>query len=150
MADELVKVQLKGPGGEIETVWAFPRGGDHYELDSTPWYAYGLSWHDIIEAHAPAPGEFPEFVRVVKKSGFRTIRLFLDPSPDASSDSQGILDRLRELGCSYEGMSRRLIAVDIPPPVDLMDIRQFLITAEVEWEHADPELNELDLDGPDA
>ena len=150
MADDLVKVQLTGADGEVETPWARPLGNDQYELDNTPWFTYGLSWHDVIEARAPAPGEFPEFVRVVRKSGYKTIRLILDPPADASPDSQAILDRLRELGCSYEGMNNRLIAVDIPPSIDLMSIREFLITTEQEWEHADPEYHELFPNGGPA
>ena len=138
-----MKIQLTGPDGEVETPWARALGNDQYELDNTPWFTYGLSLHDVIEARPPAPGEFPAFVRVIRKSGYRTIRLILDPPADASPDSQDILDRLRELGCSYEGMYHRLFAVDIPPEVDLWAIRAFLITTEREWEHADPEYDEL-------
>jgi len=82
-------------------------------------------------------------VRVVRKSGYRTIRLILEPPADTAPESQAILDRLKELGCTYEGMNHRLIAVDIPPSVDLMTVRQFLITTEQEWEHADPEYDDL-------
>ena len=150
MPDDLVKVQLTGPEGEVETPWARSLGDDQYELDNTPWFTYGLSLHDVIEARAPAPGEFPAFVRVVRKSGYRTIRLNLDPPADASPESDAILDRLQELGCSYEGMNHRLIAVDIPPTVDLMAIREFLITTEQEWEHSDPEYDELFPNGGPA
>ena len=150
MSNDLVKVQLTGPDGEVETPWARPLGKDQYELDNIPWFTYGLSLHDVIEARAPTPGEFPEFVRVVRKSGNRTIRLMLDPPADASPESQAVLDRLRELGCGYEGMKHRLIAVDIPPTVDLMTIREFLITTEQEWEHSDPGFDELFPNGGPA
>ena len=120
MSDDLVKVVLIGPDGQVETPWARALGNDQYELDNTPWFTYGLSLHDIIQARAPATGELPEFIRVVRKSGYRTIRLILDPPADSSSESQAILDRLRELGCSYEGMNNRLIAIAIPPAVDLV------------------------------
>jgi hypothetical protein len=143
VTENLVKLQLTGPDGEVETVWARPLGGDHYELDNTPWFTYGLSWHDVVEALPPSPGEFPAFVRVVSKSGYKTIRLILEPAADQAPESQAILARLKELGCSYEGMNHRLIAVDIPPTVDLMAIRRFLITTEQEWEHADPRYADL-------
>ena len=136
--DDMVKVILTGPDGEVETLWARQLGNDLYELDNTPWYAYGVSWHDVIEARPQSPDDFPQFVRVVQKSGYRTIRLILDPPADKSADSQAILDGLQELGCSYEGANPHFIGVDIPSSVDLMTVRQFLITTEQEWEHADP------------
>jgi hypothetical protein len=141
--DDMVKVQLSGPDGEIETLWARQLGPDLYELDNTPWFAYGVSWRDVVEARSPSGADFPEFVRVVRKSGYRTIRLILDPPADKAPESQAILDRLRELGCSYEGANPHLIGVDIPPSVDLMTVRQFLITTEQEWEHADPPYEQL-------
>ena len=141
--DGFVKVQLSGPDGEVETLWARPLGSDQYELDNTPWYAYGISWQDVIEARPQTPGGFPEFVRVVRKSGYRTIRLILDPPADSAPESQAILERLRQLGCSYEGANPRYIGVDIPPSVELMTVRQFLISTEQEWEHADPKYDDL-------
>jgi hypothetical protein len=143
MADGLVKVQLSGPEGEIETVWARPLGGDRYELDNTPWCPFGLSWRDVVEARRRTPDGFPEFVRVVQKSGHRTIRVILDPPADVSPASQAVLDGLQALGCTYEGRAHRFIAVDVPPAVDLMDVRGFLIATGLHWEHADPTYDEL-------
>ncbi len=81
-------------------------------------------------------------VRVVQKSGHRTIRLILNPPADTPV-SQAVLEKLRELGCAYEGANKRFIGVDIPPGVDLMEIRQFLIGTGQQWEHADPTYDEL-------
>jgi len=142
-SDHQVKVQLTGPDGEVETLWAFPLGDDLYELDNTPWYAYGVSWHDVIEARATEPDGLPEFVRVVRKSGYRTLRLILDPPADKNADSQAVLDRLTQFGCSYEGANPGYISIDIPPPVDLGQVTQFLTTSEQRWEHADPPYEEL-------
>ena len=142
-SDDLVKVQFAGPDGEVETIWARRLGADQFQLDNTPWYAYGVSWHDVIEARPQTPNGFPEFIRVVRKSGYRTIRLILDPPANVAPQSQAILDRLRQLGCSYEGANHNYIGIDIPPSVDLMAIRDFLITTEQQWEHADPRYEEL-------
>ena len=143
MNDGLVKVQLSGPEGEIETVWARPLGDDRFELDNTPWYPYGLSWRDVIEARRRTADGFPEFVRVVKKSGHRTIRVILKPPADVSPASQAVLDGLKALGCTSEGRAYRFMAVDVPPAVDLMEVRQFLIGTGQQWEHADPTYDEL-------
>jgi len=140
---ELVKVQLTGPDGDVETLWAKPLGNGLYELDNTPWYAYGASWKDVIEARPPEPDAFPEFIRVVRKSGYRTIRLILEPPADKDPWSQRILDRLVELGCSFEGATGSYVGIDIPPQVDLEQIRRFLVTTEQKWEHADPTYESL-------
>ena len=143
MQDGLVKVQLQGPDGDVETLWARPLGDHLFELDNTPWYAYGLSWHDVIEARAQSPEGIPAFVRVARKSGHRTVRVVLKPPANVSADSQSILDGLRGLGCSYEGANPGFIGVDVPPTVDLMTVRQFLIASDQEWEHADPPHEDL-------
>ena len=143
MTDGLVKVQLNGPDGEIETLWARPLGDHLFELDNTPAYAYGLSWHDVIEARSQTPDGFPAFVRVARKSGHRTVRVILKPPANVSEASQAVLDGLRDLGCSYEGAKHRLIAVDVPPTADLMAVRAFLIASEQSWEHADPTYEDL-------
>ena len=150
MADDQVKVVLFGPEGEVETPWANALGDDLYELDNTPWFAYGLSWKDVIEARPPAPGEWPEFVRVVKKSGYRTVRVMLEPPADKSEESRRFLARINEIGCTYEGMNQRLICIDVPPAVDLMVIREYLIASGQEWEHADPTYEQLGFNDPQA
>ena len=143
MPDDLVKVQLQGPDGEIETLWARPMGDHLFELHNTPIYAYGVSWHDVIEARAHTPDGFPAFVRVAKKSGYRTVRVILEAPANVSAAAQAVLDGLRKLGCSYEGANYRLIAVDIPPAVDLTTVSEFLIASEQTWEHADPTYEDL-------
>jgi hypothetical protein len=143
MHDGLVKIQLSGPDGEIETVWARQLTDDQFELDNTPLYAYGLSWRDVVEARRQTPEGFLEFSGVVRKSGHRTVRLILNPPADMSPASLAVLDRLRELGCSYEGAKSRLIGVDIPPDVDLTTIRHFLISTNLVWGHADPTYDDL-------
>ncbi len=70
----LVKVELRGDDGEVETLWAFDLGQDQYKLDNTPWYAYGVSTGDVIEAERQEPDGFPLFKRVVATSGYRTVR----------------------------------------------------------------------------
>jgi hypothetical protein len=62
----LVKILVRGPDGEVETPWARALGEDLYELDNTPWYAYGLSWRDVVVARRTAAEAFPEFVRVAR------------------------------------------------------------------------------------
>ena len=102
-----------------------------------------LTKNDVIEARPQTADGFPQYVRVARKSGYRTIRIILDPPADAALESKAILDRLRELGCSYEGANPHYIGLDIPPSVDLTAVRRFLISTGQKWEHADPPYEEL-------
>jgi hypothetical protein len=55
----------------VETVWAEQVGPDHYRLDNSPFWAYGVSWRDVVEAHMDEGGQLG-FTRIVEKSGHRT------------------------------------------------------------------------------
>lgn len=140
---DMVKVELRDPPDRVETLWATPVGPDRYKLDNSPLYAYGVSWQDVIEARPERDGELPTLVRVLEKSGNRTIRLVLDPPADQSDESKGILDWLVELGCSYEGANPGFISINVPPEVELETVCDSLDSAELQWEHGDPSDAEL-------
>jgi len=71
----MVKIRFRGPDpGDVETLWAVPVSGGFYRLDNSPFFAYGVSSQDIVEAQ-PGQDEFLEFVRCIKKSGNRTVRV---------------------------------------------------------------------------
>jgi len=126
------KVALRGPDGEVETLWAYDLGGGRFRLDNTPWYAYGVSWQDIVQAAPDQDGQL-QFEKVVEKSGNRTVRITADqPFTDEW------LKRIVELSASYEGSNRRYLGINIPPGVDLESITSFLTEQNVRWEYADP------------
>jgi hypothetical protein len=145
--DDMAKVRLSNSEGDSETLWAFPVGDNRYKLDNSPFYAYDVSWQDVIEAKAEEPNDIPTFVQVVEKSGNRTIRIILDPPADESRASQQILNTVREMGCSYEGANSAYISVNIPPGVELSRICDFLTNSRIQWEHADPSYKTLYPDG---
>jgi hypothetical protein len=156
MDAEAVKVALTGPDGEVETLWANPVGPGQYALDNLPWYAYGVSLGDIVEADADASGggRVLAFRRVVRKSGNRTVRVILEvrePGGDAwTFESERLLARLAELGCGYEGYNRRLVALNVPPASDLAAVAAALTEAGFEWEYADPTYEEVRAADRDA
>ncbi len=129
--------------GMDETLWAIPLGDDLYKLDNSPWLAYGVSWQDIIEATPDENGGLPRFRKVIQKSGNRTLRLILDPPANQSPDAQKILDKITDMGCSYEGANPKFVAVNIPPAVNLRKICDFLSKKGCQWEHADPIYDEI-------
>ena len=126
----------------VETLWADPVGPDLYRLDNSPFWAYGVSWRDIVEAH-PDPDGMLRMTRVVEKSGHRTVRVILKPGVDVSPEAQAIMDGARALGASCEGMNPAYLAIDIPPGVELMAVAKYLTERGVQWEHADPRYSEL-------
>jgi hypothetical protein len=143
--EQLAKIKLRHEDGEevfVETPWAKRVGTNLYELDNLPWYAYGVSCGDVVEA-VPAADGLPEFRRVVRKSGNRTVRVVLKPQASESSESKALLDDLQSMGCDYEGMNHSYIAVNIPPSVDFWRVCEFLTNTGQNWEHADPTYAEL-------
>jgi hypothetical protein len=132
----------------VETLWATPLGNDLYKLDNSPFYAYGVSWEDVVLAPYDDEEALPAFRSVVERSGNRTIRVMFDPPVADGNPSDQILKGLLALGCSYEGANRGYIAINLPPRVDLEEVRGYLIGTDVEWEHADPTYDELFPAGP--
>ena len=63
----------------VETLWGERVGTNSYRVDNSPFWAYGVSWKDVIEAH-PDPDGMLRMTRVVEKSGHRTVRIMFELS----------------------------------------------------------------------
>ena len=140
-----VKVLLRD-GENVETLWAERVGPDLYRLDNSPFWAYGVSWLDVVEAHADVDGQLV-MSRVAQKGGHRTVRVVFETGVDESIEAKAVLDGVVALGASYEGMNSRYLAIDIPPGVELMSVADYLTRHAVQWEHADPRYSDLYPDG---
>jgi hypothetical protein len=140
---QMTRVLLPDNDGNVERLWATPLGNNQYRLENSAFYAYRVSWLDIVEAQPTAPDEWPTFIRVIEKSGHRTVRLILDPPANESAESQHILETLAAMKCSYEGATQSYFVIDIPADADFDAVRDYLITTGQEWEHADPAYNDL-------
>lgn len=141
--ERMVKVELHGRDGEVETLWATPVAEHQFRLENSPFWAYGVSWLDVVEARRVDAEGFPEFVRVVEKSGHQTVRVILSPGVDVSPESMAVLDEMVSLGCTWEGMNPEYISIDIPPGVELTVVADRLTGLNVQWEHADPTYEDL-------
>ena len=141
MDSSAVKVLLQ-EAEHVETLWADRVGPHRYRLDNSPFWAYGVSWRDVVEAH-PDPDGILRMSRVVEKSGHRTVGVIFDSGADESPEAQAILDGVTALGASYEGMNPRYLAIDIPPGVELMTVARYLTDRNVQWEHADPRYSDV-------
>ena len=154
----MVKIFFAPPGGDenwhtkVESMWATPinepsaPGGRVFRLENTPWYAFGVSWQDLICAelrHETIGDDTPSrpklevdilyFTRVWKHSGRSTYLAFL--SEGITAESPKWLERweaLKKMGCSWEGMNVKLIAIDVPPTANLDNVENILEEAEAE------------------
>lgn len=139
MLPKMVKVALHDDDGDVETLWATPLGNEHYRLENSPFFVYGVSFLD--EVKAPLAEGLPTFEKVVAKSGHRTVRILM---PDTTArEAKPHLEGLIELGCSYEGVQPKLLSVDVPPGVSLEAVARFLVEAALQWEYADPTYEDL-------
>jgi hypothetical protein len=138
ISENYVKLRLFGPDGEIETPWA-ERVGDFFRLDNLPWFAYGVSDDDIVEA-APTEDEGVfDFIRVHTPSGNRLVRIIFD-DPEMGLP---VLAHLARMGCHYEGYNKAFVAVSIPATVSFDDVCSFLVDTCENWEHANPTYEQL-------
>lgn len=102
----------------LESMWAVPDGTD-YRLDNIPFYAYSVSWNDVVSAELRH--EMLYFTGVVATGGHSTIRLwFADPK-----DIDAVRTRLDAMGCSSE-CNGGLVAVDVPQLIDYDYVKAFL------------------------
>lgn len=156
MDGEAVKVLFTAPGGETESLWANRVAAGRFALDNLPWFAYGVSLGDVVEAEPDGMGMLV-FSRVVHKSGNRTVRVILEvvePGLTWTAEARGLMDTLVERGCSYEGANPAFVAVNVPPAVPLDEVVALLDASGFDWEHADPTYEELfpgeSGEGPEA
>ena len=75
---------------------------------------YGLNFLDVVEARSASPGQKPTVLRVVRRSGHRTLRLrFSDPA--LAPDRLRRLESLATLGAAFEGRDDVFFAIDVSP-----------------------------------
>ena len=134
MTENLTKVHVDLPnhwatGGE--SLWALHLGGDRYRLDNVPFHAYDLNFHDVVEARSLGPELKPSVVRVIERSGHRTIRVVFHDGTSEETRA-ACLDSLAELRVSYEGCSPGYFALDLEPEANIDAVRDRLDGWEAE------------------
>jgi hypothetical protein len=139
----LFRVPNENDADDVETLWATHIEGDNYRVENSPFYAYGVSWKDIVLAPYNENESFPTFKSVISKSGNKTIRLFFEVPVEEGNQSSLVLKNILELGCDYEGANKKYICVNIPPNIELQSVCNFLTQQKVTWEHADPTYESL-------
>lgn len=131
-------------GPADDWLWAEPLGADRFRVESCPFFAYGISRDDVVKAAAAPSDEAPCLQDVLEKGGHRTLRLALDPSTELEAPQvRQLLERLLELGCTHELLRPKIVAIDLPPDVDLPAVADLLQRLHeggtLVWEWADPQ-----------
>jgi hypothetical protein len=111
-------------GSAAETVWVEPVGDNHYRLENSPFYAFGISYQDVVSAKSE--GGLLVFDSVVSRGGHSTYRVIRQ---DSAAFEEFWLP-LQELGCTYEEGPNNLIAVDVPPSADIYQAYALLSRGE--------------------
>src|SRR5262245_12217868 len=128
MARRLVKVMLEldsrdwhGHGSEL--LWAAPVSVEQFRIESSPFFATGIGYRDIVKAGPTENAMIYRFEEIATRGGHSTYMLLIEEE----SVEFGIRWRsLEAKGCSYESMriklsigERLLLSVDVPPSANL-------------------------------
>jgi hypothetical protein len=143
-AEGFVKVRMSDSDGFTETAWAQRRspGEDVFRLDNAPFYAYRVSADDFVEGSLSSEGMY-DFVRVVERSGNRTVRLMFGDEKADTPFGEEVLSAILALGCSFEGKFNKLMSITVPPSVSLDAVATYLTSTGLQWEYADPKYEDL-------
>jgi hypothetical protein len=76
--EESVEVCFRQEDGTAEVLWVEPLGSNVYRLVTLPFFAYGVSWLDVIVAEPEADGRL-FFVRVAKSPDTRRCVFWPEP-----------------------------------------------------------------------
>jgi len=101
-------------GSATESVWVDDVGKGRYVLENSPFYAFGVSYQDVVSAKE-VDGELV-FDEVISRGGHSTYRLMVSGGHE---DFDCYWKSLQQMGCTYEEGLNRLISVDVPPLTDI-------------------------------
>jgi len=118
--EELTKVHIDLPnnphtGGEA--MWAKALGDDLYELRNNPFFAYGLNFLDVVHAVSLTPDLKPSVLKVVRRSGHRTIWVTFTDSDHGDARAQR-LTLLNQWRGFHEGLDGTYFVIDVEPEGD--------------------------------
>lgn len=109
------------PPATSEVLWAMQTDDGLWQIDNIPFFVYGIALGDVVEAHGE--GAPLKFERVVRIGHHATLRVVLSKTAEVAR----IRAALKALGCSSEGSHISiLIAVDVPPEVEVEAVRALL------------------------
>lgn len=116
----------KWHGNARERLWAEPVGSGRYRLRNTPFFAFGVSFEDIVFSEERDGEIF--FAGTSIAGGHSTYRLMLLVKRTDDSFLK-YWQPLQSLGCTFE--EGIVLAVDVPPSTDVHEAYRLLDAGEV-------------------
>ena len=104
-------------GSVTETLWAVPVGPGQYRLENSPFFAFGISFQDVVSAKEEQ--KTLVFVEALRRGGHSTYRII--PKAGHGSAVARYWDVLERKGCTYEEGPKGLLAVDVPPGTNIFE-----------------------------
>jgi hypothetical protein len=106
-----------------ESMWVEVVGDGRFRLKNIPGRTPGVALDDVVLGRQV--GGRLEFIRTDKRAGHSTYRVAFQSERPGPENSE-TLDSLRALGCGFERLSDRLVAIDVPPEVDIHEAHAVL------------------------
>ncbi|MBI3805078.1 MAG: DUF4265 domain-containing protein [Nitrospirae bacterium] len=106
-----------------ETMWAKEVSKGQYCILNSPFYVYGVSKDDVV--FGEYVGDIISFSGVAARGGHSTYRIFLAGNLNKSKFNE-YWEPIEGLGCTYEGATSRLLAIDVPPAADVYKVYNLL------------------------
>jgi Domain of unknown function (DUF4265) len=129
--DGLVKIEFplseqdRQQGVDAENLWAVILTDGNLKIDNIPFYVYGVSYGDIVNAFVR--GNCLVFRSVVRRGGHSTYRVLVaDELGYESEPFVHLWRQIESLGCAREVAKRRWIAIDVPPSADADEVYKVL------------------------
>lgn len=113
-------------GYTSESLWAKKLGNSRYRLVNSPFLAFGVSLGDVVNVRETEDGL--ELAQVVERGGHSTYRLIV--KNEKAPEVRRLIRDLTEKGCSVDSGKERLIAVDVPPGVDVQDVYDLMLKGD--------------------
>ncbi|GAA4134982.1 hypothetical protein GCM10022416_17220 [Actinomadura keratinilytica] len=125
------------PPAASERVWAFPIAENRVEVANIPFFVRGIALGDVVRTEVDDEGVL--WAReAVQGSNNCTIRVAVLRDGALAGDRRAVLDMFAPLGVEGEGIAQSaLVALNVPPTVDLPAVRDLLRRGESQgwWDY---------------
>ncbi|WP_347554686.1 DUF4265 domain-containing protein [Robbsia sp. KACC 23696] len=111
------------PPVSVESLWSEKLPSGFFKVKNIPFYTKQASFDDEVHTVVGVDGELV-FDRIAQPSMNSTVRLII--FDEAISQIKLIQDTLVQMGCAWEGLSKKFLSVNVPCETNLDNVLVFL------------------------